>query len=169
MIIRILSALLITMSTIFSSIGQIDFQDITYEESLKQAKTTGKNIFIDFRADWCKPYIAMKKTIFQNPNVGDLVNNNYIPLKVDVDYFAGMDLKEQYNVGVLPTVLIINSKGSVQRRLIGQKSAESLIEELDIQQNNTNTSPEVDYNKESEKKNSEPCGFRRWWTRTFRS
>ena len=119
MIIRILSALLITMSTIFSSIGQIDFQDITYEESLKQAKTTGKNIFIDFRADWCKPYIATKKKIFQNPNVGDLVNNNYIPLKVDVDYFAGMDLKEQYNVGVLPTVLIINSKGSVQRRLIG--------------------------------------------------
>ena len=109
------------------------------------------------------------KTTFQNPNVGDLVNNNYIPLKVDVDYFAGMDLKEQYNVGVLPTVLIINSKGSVQRRLIGQKSAESLIEELDIQQNNTNTSPEVDYNKESENKNPEPCGFRRWWIRTFRS
>jgi hypothetical protein len=43
-----------------------------------------------------------------------------------------MDVKEDYNVDVLPTILIINSQGAVQKRLIGQKDPSGLMSELGL-------------------------------------
>ncbi len=112
--------------------SQIKFQDITLDEAKLLANSTGKKIFIDFRADWCKPCIAMEKETFSDPEVGNAIHSRFISIQVDVDYFAGMDLKEEYNVGVLPTILIINANGEVQQRLLGQKTPYSLMSELNI-------------------------------------
>lgn len=142
---------------------------MSLDDALAQSKSTGKDIFIDFRADWCKPCLEMEKETFSNIEVGDAINSKYIPIKFDVDYFEGMDVKEQYNVGVLPTILIINSSGAVQRRLLGQKTPSSLMSELDLpyvgdkvvsvdpQDTEADTPP-----TEQAKKT---CFLRRWWNK----
>ena len=112
---------LILLITIMGN-AQIQFQKISFEAAKAKAQQENKEIFVDFWATWCKPCIAMEKETFSNKEVSEAINAKYIPLKIDVDYFAGMDVKEKYNASVLPTILIINANGDVQRRLLGQKA-----------------------------------------------
>jgi len=115
--------------------AQIKFQSLSLEEAKSAARSEDKLIFIDFWATWCKPCIAMERETFSDKEVGRAINENFIPLKLDVDYFENMDIKEKYNVGVMPTILIINADGEVQNRLMGQKSPESLMSELNFPYN----------------------------------
>lgn len=146
--------------------AQIVFQKISLEEAKTLAQQQKKEIFIDFWATWCKPCIAMEKETFSDPEVAKAVNAKYIPLKIDVDYFDGMDVKEMYNVGVLPTILIINANGDVQRRLLGQKSPEGLMQELDLPYyGNGGILVDVDPT-EQDAGTAEPkkeCKLVRWW------
>jgi thiol:disulfide interchange protein len=169
---RIIKAVfLLAMLTTFStSYGQIAFQKMSIEEAKAKAASTNKNIFMDFRADWCKPCVAMERTTFRDEQVAKAINENYIPVKVDVDYFEGMDLKELYNVSVLPTILIINERGEVQMRMIGQKSAQSLMAELGYKyESNPNEPSTTDDDSEdvprTEKKAKKECFLKRWFNK----
>ena len=121
---------------------------------------------MDFRAAWCKPCLEMEKEAFSDEYVGDIINKNYIPIKIDVDFFDGMDLQEMYNVSVLPTILIINSGGIVQNRLIGKKDAYSLITELGFDYSSggviTNSGDNSDTIEEAPRTKKE-CFLKRWW------
>lgn len=157
-----LSVLLATLTTS----AQIKFQKISLEEAKEQAQQQNKEIFIDFWAIWCKPCLAMEKETFSDPEVGKAINSKYIPIKIDVDYFDGMDAKEMYNVGVLPTILIINANGDVQRRLLGQKSPASLMQELNLPYYGSGgTIVDVDPTEQDagKKKHKKESKFRRWW------
>ena len=132
------------------------------EQAKTQARQQNKEIFIDFWATWCKPCLEMEHETFTDKEVGRAINEKYIPLKLDVDYFENMDIKESYNVGVMPTILIINSDGEVQRRLLGKKSPESLMQELDLPYSGSGKVVDVDPSG-SDVKNKEECFLVRWW------
>jgi len=146
------------VSTISSA--NIKFKKISLDEARILASQQNKEIFIDFWATWCKPCLAMEKETFSDKEVGKAINEKYIPIKIDVDYFEGMDIKEKYNVGVLPTILIINANGDVQRRLLGQKTPESLMSELDLPYYGGSVVSVDPSDKNSGKKE---CKFLRWW------
>ncbi len=154
--------LFLALSTL--SNAQIAFQKISLEEAKTQARQQNKEIFIDFWATWCKPCIAMEKETFSDIEVSAAINAKYIPLKIDVDFFEGMDIKEMYNVGVLPTILIINASGEVQRRLIGQKSPESLMAELDLPYYGRGGKiVDVDATEQEASEPKKECKLVRWW------
>lgn len=139
---------ILLFSTTFIATAQVQFKTLSLDEAKSLSRSTGKNVFIDFRADWCKPCVAMEQETFSDAQVGTAINNKFIPIKADVDYFEWADVQEAYNVGVLPTILIINSQGIVQQRLLGQKSASGLMSELSLPYNgssNTNEDAEEDY------------------------
>ena len=104
----------------------------------------------------------MEKETFSNKDVGDAINTNYIPLKLDVDYFENMDIKEMYNVSVMPTILIINSDGEVQNRLMGKKSPESLLTELNLSYYRDTV---VDVDPKENKSDKKECFLKRWWNK----
>jgi thiol:disulfide interchange protein len=156
---------LLTLLSILSSskgFAQIEFQSISLEEAKTLARAENKLVFIDFWATWCKPCIEMEMETFSNKDVGDAINTNYIPLKLDVDYFENMDIKEMYNVSVMPTILIINSDGEVQNRLMGKKSPESLLTELNLSYYRDTV---VDVDPKENKSDKKECFLKRWWNK----
>ncbi len=107
----------------------------------------------------------MEKETFSNVEVGDVINAAFIPMIADVDYFDAMDMQEHYNVSVLPTILVINSKGDVQRRLIGQKSPASLMKELNMDffgSAETNNQEDGEYVETAPVQKKKDCFIKRW-------
>lgn len=104
----------------------IVFFDGSYEEALKEAKKQKKPIFLDFYADWCMPCKQMEKYSFTDPDLAETINENFIPFKVNVDYFWGMDVAESFHIKTYPTIIFADKKGKEKSRAVGFKTAEEL-------------------------------------------
>ena len=125
-----LFVLLFSISTVFAGSG-IDFNDSsTYESVVSQAKSQGKLVFLDFTASWCIPCKKMEKETFSDATVGEFVNSNFIPFKVNGDFFWGMDIAEKYNVKVYPTLMVIDGNGKVIKTITGYQSVQDLLSAL---------------------------------------
>lgn len=100
-----------------NSPSAVDFFNGNFEEAKKRSSEEGKLFFLDFYADWCMPCKWMDQTTFNNKDIASLLNNEYVALKVDIDEIEGFDLKKQYEIQFLPTMLIFNSKGELIERI----------------------------------------------------
>ena len=89
----------------------IDFFDGTYHAAKNKAASEGKLFFMDFTARWCTPCKWMEETTFTDPTLAAYVKGNYVALQVDIDDFDGYELKQQFGINILPSLLIFNSKG----------------------------------------------------------
>ena len=89
----------------------IDFFDGTYQAAKDKAATEGKLFFMDFTARWCTPCKWMEETTFTDPTLMAYVKENYVALQVDIDDFDGFNLKQEFGINILPSLLIFNSKG----------------------------------------------------------
>jgi thiol-disulfide isomerase/thioredoxin len=113
------------------------FADISFLEgdlsvAKERASREGKLIFLDFWASYCTPCKMMEEYTFSHPSVSDYVNNNYIPVKVDIQSFDGFDLKNQFDVRLLPTIIVLNSKGVMVGKHEESMAANKFIETLKI-------------------------------------
>jgi thiol-disulfide isomerase/thioredoxin len=129
-VVLIFGCLLTILSPAFSD-------DIAFiEGDLKEAKTRaareGKLIFLDFWASYCTPCRMMEEYTFTDPSVAAYVREHYIPVKVDVQSFDGLDLKKQYGVVALPTLIVLNSKGMQLGRHEESMGASKFISTLNI-------------------------------------
>jgi hypothetical protein len=58
------------------------------------------------------------------------MNGSYVPVRINIETFDGYDLKAQYNVKLLPTIIVLNSKGKQVARFEESMSASKLNEIL---------------------------------------
>lgn len=106
----------------------ISFKKKSFEEAKKEAKKSGKLIFIDAYTDWCGPCKRMAATSFKDPKVGELFNKNFINLKVEMEKDSdGPELARKYRVVAYPTLLIIDGNGKLIKQSVGMKSSDQLI------------------------------------------
>jgi thiol:disulfide interchange protein len=105
----------------------INFTENSYENTLKEAKNLNKLIFLDAYADWCKPCRWMDKKTFNDPLVGELFNEHFINLKVDIETQEGEKIAKKYLVTSLPTLLFINGNGEVIQRSVGALNPNDLL------------------------------------------
>lgn len=81
-------------------------------KTLTEAKKSGKPVFVDFYADWCKNCIAMEKTTFQAPEVKKKMEN-YEFIKIDATDTEDPEIQKilsRYNIKGLPTFLILKAE-----------------------------------------------------------
>lgn len=102
------------------------FYDGNYEAAKAKAGSEGKLFLVDFYAAWCTPCKWMDRTTFSNNEIIDILDNDFVSIKVDIDEKEGYNLKEKYGVTMLPTILIFNSQGKMVERIEKTLTAESL-------------------------------------------
>jgi thiol-disulfide isomerase/thioredoxin len=106
----------------------IDFQKSSYDEAIKEAKKSGKLIFIDAYTEWCGPCKKMAATSFMDPEVASLFNSKFINLKVEMEKSTdGPMIAQKYSVRAYPSLLFINGEGKVVKYAVGYQTAEQLI------------------------------------------
>jgi len=108
---------LLLMTTSVAAFSSTKFIESNFEEARLRAQQEGKMLLLDFYASWCAPCRFMETTTFEDENVSKLLNEQFVPLKIDIDDFDGYALKEHFGVKVLPTFLIFSSDGKVIERV----------------------------------------------------
>ena len=105
----------------------IKFHNDILEEALQMAKKEGKYVFIDTYAPWCAPCKRMNK-VFLDPQVGDLFNDRFINVKINMDGSLGKQMLMKYDVVWLPTLLILDGDGNIKYKIDKEVKAEGLLE-----------------------------------------
>jgi len=123
------------------------------------AGSEGKLYLVDFVAKWCMPCKWMDETTFADPQVAAYLSENYISAKVDIDNFDGFNYKNQYNITVLPSILIFNSKGEMVGRYeesMPPSKMLTILSEHNYPENRVITHRNYEYAEENEVVLNEP-------------
>lgn len=105
----------------------VHFYNVTWKESLIEAKKQNKLIFLDVYAVWCGPCKKLKKTTFNDAGVGAFFNANFINIAIDGETPEGQNLMTKYGVRGFPTLLIIDARGNLIAKITGFQSENRLI------------------------------------------
>lgn len=105
----------------------IEFFHGEWKEALEEAKKDDRLVFVDAYAQWCGPCKRMAKDVFTQEEVGDFFNTNFVNLKLDMETADGRNFGSKYPVSAYPTLLFLNSKGELVKKVTGGKQAADLI------------------------------------------
>lgn len=105
----------------------IQFTDARWAAILKKAKAEKKIIFFDAYTTWCGPCKLLEKNVFSRADVGDVFNKKFINVRFDMESGEGLSLSKKYPLEGYPTLLFINSKGKIVKKVMGYQNPEALI------------------------------------------
>ncbi|MDZ4747744.1 MAG: thioredoxin domain-containing protein [Saprospiraceae bacterium] len=125
-------SILITFTVLFlttlSVAGQgIEFYHGTWEEAILKAKAEDKIIFVDAYTTWCGPCKRMAASTFPDQAVGELFNQHFLSLKIDMEKEMGLEFKKKFPVNAYPTLFFIDYDQVLIRQAVGAKSPADLI------------------------------------------
>lgn len=133
----------------FSTLAQkesIDWSDIDTLNMVLNNEDNKKHFFIDVYTDWCGWCKRMDATTFSDPEIVELMNKYFIPVKFDAEQqdpisFSGKEYKFvengrrgynelaaalMQNKMSYPTVILLNEKVQMIQPIPGYRSAEDL-------------------------------------------
>lgn len=100
----------------------------SFDQGMALGKAQGKMVFVFFWADWCTYCHTMDRETFHNQTVVDLLDKNFIAVKVDSD--REQKLSSHYRVRGLPDNLFFSESGDVFARRTGYIPPDTFIKIL---------------------------------------
>ncbi len=81
------------------------------ESAFAEAQQADKPILVDISAVWCHWCHVMDETTYSDPELIRLINERYIPIRVDTD--ERPDVNRRYNLGGWPTTAFLTPQGEL--------------------------------------------------------
>ena len=103
-------------------------ENITSIEKIKNS--SDKNVLLFFTGKWCSPCRIMKREVFADKAVEKLVNDNVIPITIDIDNPNAKEIVQYFRVGATPTTIIVDSRGEVLDYAVGKIDKKKFLEML---------------------------------------
>lgn len=88
-----------------------------YEEGIKLGKKNQEKVFLYFYSDLCRYCSEMENKTFKNTSVINIINKNFIPVKVNTD--KEEKITYTYNVRGLPSIFFVSEKGDIINKYPG--------------------------------------------------
>jgi uncharacterized protein YyaL (SSP411 family) len=79
--------------------------------AFEDARKLDRPILLSISAVWCHWCHVMDETSYSDPGVIDLINRDYVPIRVDNDLRP--DINQRYNMGGWPTTAFLTSSGEI--------------------------------------------------------
>jgi uncharacterized protein YyaL (SSP411 family) len=76
-----------------------------------EARQSGRPILLAISAVWCHWCHVMDETTYSHPGVIDLINREFVPVRVDND--VRPDINQRYNMGGWPSTAFLTSSGDI--------------------------------------------------------
>ena len=139
-------------------------QWMSYDAGLQKAAKENKHVFIDFTAKWCGYCKKMDRETFSKPEVIDMINKSFVPVRVDGDSQQELNIdgykitesnltKQEFGVRGYPTFWFLKSDGTKLGAITGYRPADVMIDALtfvrDGKYDTTGTDQGGDKNKEN--------------------
>ena len=147
------SSLPLFISLLFISISTSIFANFSFDEindfsaAKQRAGEDGKLIFIEFSANWCMPCKILEENTLNLPDIKHILKQDYISVKLDIEHQRVKEWKEKFNVFLVPTIIILDSKGHVLNKT-ESTLASSALKQL-IQKHNISSNKAVIYSKKT--------------------
>lgn len=108
-----------------------------YDKLQNVSSNNDKSFMIFFYADWCPYCKKMEETTFTDKEVIELLNNNFVSLKINSESkqilsktnknITGISLAQKYQITGLPTVVFLDKKGVALTAVPGYLSTDLFI------------------------------------------
>ncbi len=108
----LIGLILILYSFTNTSVGYINFHYGDMRAVIDLAKSEDKLIFVDVYASWCTSCKLMEESTFRSEDVTDLINDHYVPVKLNIESLEGEIFAVQEGITVLPALLVLNKEGN---------------------------------------------------------
>jgi thioredoxin-related protein len=126
----LLSLCLLLCASSLSAQAPLQFLEMDLDEVREIAGQKSRLYFAYFAADWCFPCQWMEKETFRDSRITDYVNDNYLPVKIDIDKRSSRLVQDRYQVKILPSILLFSAQGQLLTRIETALSASDLLEIL---------------------------------------
>jgi Thioredoxin-like/SPOR domain len=110
--------------------ADVQFLHLSLAEAKNQAAQLQKPALLYFSANWCMPCHWMEENVFADRELSQFLNQQYLPVKIDVDEVQGYADKESCQVQYLPSLLLVSPQGQIVGRFESTRNAQELIRNL---------------------------------------
>ncbi len=108
--------------------GQLNFEQLEWDELLRKAKTENKIVFLEAYATWSEPCQLLEKYAFSDLEVANFFNDNFLNVRLDMEEYPGIGIAEKYEISIYPTLLFVDGNGNVIHRGCGAMEAGELLD-----------------------------------------
>ncbi|QDV63628.1 thioredoxin family protein [Crateriforma conspicua] len=102
-----------------------------YDSAKQQAAKTDKPILLYFTANWCVPCRVMKRQVWADFQVKELVNAEFVPVAIDVGDPENAEVMAAYAIQGPPVTIVCDSQGHALDWRAGRISKTVFLELLD--------------------------------------
>lgn len=121
-------AILLCIFLICSTIVSAEKNLIHFKElNPSETRSVGKKVMVSFTADWCLPCKIMKSSLYNDPEIAALVNENFQPVLIDVDSPLGETWHKTFNIDMLPSILFTSPSGIEFERIKATPSKQEFL------------------------------------------